>query len=75
MAIKSQKPNLEGFAEFYLIVFQLFAPHQAVRFKKKKNNQKTTNKKTAKHVSMRIIPVFLPVQLVQTSSEVELGAV
>lgn len=27
--IKSQKPNLEGFAMFYLIVFQLFAPHQA----------------------------------------------
>lgn len=29
MALKSQKPHLEGFAMFYFIVFQLFAPHQA----------------------------------------------
>lgn len=31
MAIKGQKSNLEGFAMFNFIVFQLFAPHQAVR--------------------------------------------
>lgn len=36
MAIKSQKPNLEGFAVFYLIVFQLFALHQAKLDLKKK---------------------------------------
>lgn len=29
MAIKSQKPNLEAFAMFYFIVFQLFVPRQA----------------------------------------------
>lgn len=27
--MKGQKPNLEGFAMFNFIVFQLFAPHQA----------------------------------------------
>lgn len=37
MAIKSQKPNLEGFAVFYLIVFQLFALHQAKLDLKKKS--------------------------------------
>lgn len=44
MGIKSQKPNLEGFAMFNFIVFQLFAPHQA----------QLHAKKPAKHV----IPVL-----------------
>lgn len=45
MAIKSQKPGLEGFSMFNFIVFQLFAPHQA----------QLDAEKPAKHV-FRVFP-------------------
>lgn len=62
MTIKSQKPNLEGLAMFYFIVFQLFAPHQA---------KLDGKKKTAKHVSMRIIPVCFHFSSSSTSADLK----
>lgn len=55
MALKSQKPHLEGFAMFYFIVFQLFAPHQAKLDEKKKKRES----KACFHVNNAcLLPLF-----------------